>query len=140
NITVNLDPLPVRKEINKEEKEHDRIAGDYASEKKLSLLTVMEKKQKKIAALMQGHTIPFHVLFAVRAWDKTKEGLIAKTTAIKNAINGMNSAQYSESPLPSTSKRLFFETWPGGRGAIIRRENSTVKIAISPTCCPWFRP
>jgi len=113
NITVNLDPLPVRKEINKEEKEHDRIAGDYASEKKLSLLTVMEKKQKKIAALMQGHTIPFHVLFAVRAWDKTKEGLIAKTTAIKNAINGMNSAQYSESTLPSTSKRLFFETWPG---------------------------
>lgn len=93
-ITVNLDPLPVRREITKEEKSHDRIAGDYASEKKLSLLTVMEKKQKKIAALMQGHTIPFHVLFAVRAWDKSKEGLIAKTTAIKNAINGMNSAQY----------------------------------------------
>src|SRR5580693_8938536 len=112
-ITVNLDPLPVRREISKEEKEHDRIAGDYASEKKLSLLTVMEKKQRKIAALMQGHTIPFHVLFAVRAWDKTKEGVIAKTTAIKNAINGMNSAQYSESTLPSTSKRLFFETWPG---------------------------
>ncbi len=112
-ITVNLDPLPVRREISKEEKEHDRIAGDYASEKKLSLLTVMEKKQRKIAALMQGHTIPFHVLFAVRAWDKSKEGLIAKTTAIKSAINGMNSAQYSESTLPSTSKRLFFETWPG---------------------------
>jgi hypothetical protein len=112
-ITVNLDPLPVRREITKEEKAHDRIAGDYASEKKLSLLTVMEKKQKKIAALMQGHTIPFHVLFAVRAWDKSKEGLIAKTTAIKNAINGMNSSQYSESTLPSTSKRLFFETWPG---------------------------
>ena len=48
-ITVNLDPLPVRREISKEEKAHDRIAGDYASEKKLSLLTVMEKKQKKIA-------------------------------------------------------------------------------------------
>ena len=86
-ITVNLDPLSVRKEINKEEKEHDRIAGDYASEKKLSLLTVMDKKQKKIAALMQGHTIPFKVLFAIRTWDKSKEGLIAKTTAIKNAIN-----------------------------------------------------
>jgi hypothetical protein len=112
-ITVNLDPLSVRKEINKEEKEHDRIAGDYASEKKLSLLTVMDKKQKKIAALMQGHTIPFKVLFAIRTWDKSKEGLIAKTTAIKNAINSMNSAQYAESTLPSTSKKLFFQTWPG---------------------------
>lgn len=112
-VTVNVDPLPVRKEITKEEKEHDRIAGDYVSEKKLSLLTVMEKKQKKIAALMQGHTLPFHTFFAVRAWDKTKEGLCAKTNAIKNAINSMNSAQYYESTLPSTTKNLFFETWPG---------------------------
>jgi hypothetical protein len=112
-ITVNVDPLPVRKEITKEEKEHDRIAGDYASEKKLSLLTVMEKKQKKIHALMSGHTLPFNVYFAVRTWDKTKEGLCAKTNAIKNAINAMNSAQYYESTLPSTSKNLFFQTWPG---------------------------
>ena len=112
-ITVNVDPLPVRKEISKEEKEHERIAGDYASERKLSLLTVMEKKQRKISALMQGHTFPFNVLFVIRAWDKSKEGLIAKTTAIKNAINSMNSAQYSESTLPSTSKKLFFQTWPG---------------------------
>ena len=58
-ITVNVDPLPITQEINKEEKEHDRVAGDYASEKKISLLTVMEKKQKKIHALMQGQTIPF---------------------------------------------------------------------------------
>ena len=40
---MNVDPLPITQEINKEEKEHDRIAGDYASEKKISLLTVMEK-------------------------------------------------------------------------------------------------
>jgi hypothetical protein len=112
-VTVNVDPLPVRKEITKEEKEHDRIAGDYASEKKLSLLTVMEKKSKKIHALMQGHTLPFNVYFAVRTWDKTKEGLCAKTNAIKNAINSMNSAQYCEATLPSTSKNLFFQTWPG---------------------------
>src|ERR1700728_1914559 len=112
-ITVNLEPLSVRKEIHKEEKEHDRIAGDYNSEKKLSLLTVMEKKQRKISALMQGHTFPFKVLFAIRAWDKNKDGLIAKTTAIKNAMNSMSGAQYSESTLPSTSRKLFFQTWPG---------------------------
>ncbi|HEX3627099.1 MAG TPA: hypothetical protein VH280_16945 [Verrucomicrobiae bacterium] len=112
-VTVNVDPLPVRKEIAKEEKEHDRVAGDYASEKKLSLLTVMEKKQKKINALMQGHTLPFNVNYIVRTWDKTKEGVCAKSNAIKNAINSMNSAQYYEATLPSTSKSLFFQTWPG---------------------------
>ncbi|MBI3414879.1 MAG: hypothetical protein HY043_06080, partial [Verrucomicrobia bacterium] len=112
-ITVIVDPLPITQEINKEEKEHDRIAGDYASEKKISLLTVMEKKQKKIHALMQGQTIPFHAMFAIRVWDKTRDGLNAKAGAIKNAINSMNAAQYFESNLPSTSKNLFFQTWPG---------------------------
>jgi hypothetical protein len=112
-ITVNVDPIPIRKEIFKEEKAHERIAGDYASEKKLSLLTVMKKKERKIAALMQGHTLPFNALFVVRMWDKTKAGLSAKATAIKNAINSMNSAQYFESSLPSTTKKLFFQTWPG---------------------------
>jgi hypothetical protein len=112
-ITVNVDPLPITEEINKEEKEHDRVAGDYASEKKVSLLSVMEKKQKKIHALMQGQTIPFHAMFVIRAWDKTKDGLNAKAGAIKNAINSMNAAQYFESNLPSTSKNLFFQTWPG---------------------------
>ena len=112
-ITVNVDPIPIRKEIFREEKAHERIVGDYASEKKLSLLTVMKKKERKIEALMRGHTLPFNALFAVRVWDKTKTGLSAKATAIKNAINSMNSAQYFESNLPSTTKKLFFQTWPG---------------------------
>ena len=112
-ITVNVDPIPVRKEIHKEEKAHERLAGDYASENKLSLLTVMQKKERKISALMQGHTLPFNALFVVRVWDKTKAGLSAKTGAIKNAINSMNSAQYFESNLPSTTRKLFFQTWPG---------------------------
>ncbi|MGE9268102.1 MAG: TraC family protein [Verrucomicrobiales bacterium] len=113
NITVNIDPIPVRGEIAKEEKEHDRIAGDYASEKKVSLLSVMQKKQKKIAALMEGHTLPFNALLVIRVWDKSKEGLAAKAAAIKNAVNSMNSAQYFESSLPATTKKLFYQTWPG---------------------------
>lgn len=112
-ITVNIDPIPVREEIAKEERAHERIAGDYASEKKLSLLTVMQKKERKIAALMQGNTLPFNAFFAIRVWDKSKAGLSAKASAIKNAINSMNSAQYFESSLPSSTKKLFFQTWPG---------------------------
>ena len=135
-ITVNVDPLPITQEINKEEKEHDRVAGDYASEKKISLLTVMEKKQKKIHALMQGQTIPFNALFVIRVWDKSKDGLNAKASAIKNAINSMNSAQYFESNLPSTSKNLFFQTWPGWTGDVTSIASSIPNIAIWPICCP----
>jgi len=112
-ITVNVKPLSVRSEISREEKAHDRIAGDYASEKKVSLLTALQKKERKIAALSQGHTLPFNALFTVRVWDKTQAGLSAKATAIKNAINSMNGAQYVESSLPGTTRKLFFQTWPG---------------------------
>lgn len=118
-ITVNIEPLPVTREIAQEEKEHDRVAGDYKSEHKVSLLTVMERKQRKIAALMQGQSIPFQALFVVRVWDKSRDELAAKTGAIKQAIHAMNGAQYFEASLPATSKRFFFHTWPGwtwGRG------------------------
>src|SRR5690606_29082193 len=112
-ITVNVGPLSVRGEIVREEKAHDRLTGDYASEKKVSLLTAIQKKERKIAALMQGHTLPFQALFVVHVWDKTKAGVSAKATAIKNAINSMNGAQYVESSLPATTRKLFYQTWPG---------------------------
>ena len=113
NITVNIESLSARAEIGREEKAHDRLAGDFASEKKLSLLTAMEKKAKKIAALMQGHTLPFSVEYIIRAWDETREGLAVKTAAIKNAINGMNGAQYLACALPTTARKLFYQSWPG---------------------------
>lgn len=113
SISINVESLSPRAEIHKEEKAHDRLAGDYASEKRLSLLTAMEKKQKKIAALMQGHTQPFHVEYIVRVWDRTRDGLTAKVSAIKNAINSMNGAQYLECALATTAKKLFFQSWPG---------------------------
>jgi hypothetical protein len=113
NITVNIQSLSARAEIGREEKAHDRLAGDFASEKRLSLLTAMEKKAKKIAALMQGHTLPFNVEYIIRAWDETREGLAIKTAAIKNAINGMNGAQYLACALPTTARKLFYQSWPG---------------------------
>jgi type IV secretion system protein TrbE len=113
NITVNIESLSARAEIGREEKAHDRLAGDLASEKRLSLLTAMEKKAKKIAALMQGHTLPFNVEYIIRAWDQTREGLAVKTAAIKNAINGMNGAQYLACALPTTARKLFYQSWPG---------------------------
>ena len=113
NITVNIESLSARAEINREEKAHDRLAGDFASEKRLSLLTAMEKKQKKIAALMHGHARPFNIEYIIRAWDQTREGLAVKMAAIKNAINGMNGAQYLECALPTTARKLLYQSWPG---------------------------
>ncbi len=75
---------------------------------------MIEKEQRKIAALMQGQTIPFSALFIVRVWDKSKEGLSAKVAALKNAMQAMNAAQYFDANLPTSSKNLFFQTWRKG--------------------------
>ncbi len=57
--------------------------------------------------------MPFNVEYIIRAWDETREGLAAKTAAIKNAINGMNGAQYLVCALPTTARKLFYQSWPG---------------------------
>ena len=113
SITVNVAPLPVRAEILKEEKAHDRVAGDYAAEKRVSFLSVLAKKERKIKALMDGVTLPFKTLFIVRIWDRTREGLAASTAAIKSAINSMNGAQYFEANVATTTKKLFYMSWLG---------------------------
>jgi type IV secretion system protein TrbE len=53
-ITVNVDPLPVGREITKEEKAHERIAGDFASEGKLSLKAAMQNR----GAVPRTHSSP----------------------------------------------------------------------------------
>jgi hypothetical protein len=73
-----------------------------------------------------GQTIPFHAMFAIRVWDKTRDGLNAMPGR-SNAINSMNAAQYFESNLPSTSKNLFFQTWPGGTWDVTSIGSSTRK-------------
>jgi hypothetical protein len=61
--------------------------------------------------------------------------LSAKRRAIKNAINSMNSAQYFESSLPSTTKKLFFQTWPGWLWGKYEHRKCTRRTVTWPTCC-----
>jgi len=96
-ITINLDPIPVREEISREEKAIDRLRGDYESEGKHSLSVALRKKERKVDSLAQGFAYPFHVAYFVRVWDRTETGLHAKCAAIKNAIQQMNGAQVTES-------------------------------------------
>jgi hypothetical protein len=122
-ITVNLEPIPVRDEITREEKAIDRLRGDYESEGKFSLSIALKKKERKIDSLAQGFSFPFYVEYFIRVWDRTESGLHAKCAAIKNAVNQMNGAQVYETALPTTAKKLFFSTWPGWTGSSYRHRD-----------------
>ncbi len=112
-ITINIEPIPVREEISREEKAIDRLRGDYEAEGKHSMSVALKKKGRKIDSLAQGFSFPFFVEYVIRVWDRSETGLRAKCAAIKNSVNQMNGAQVYETSLPTTAKKLFFSTWPG---------------------------
>ena len=88
---------------------------------------------------LQGQTIPFHAMFAIRVWDKTRDGLNglnAKAGAIKNAINSMNAAQYFESNLPSTSRTCSLRHGRPGLGGAMSTASFAQSIVSSRTCFP----
>lgn len=112
-ITVNVEPLPARREVDKEEKAIERLRGEYQDSERHSLLVAIGKKERKIESLSTGFIRPFVVTYIIRVWDESEQALAAKCAAIKNAINGMSGAQYYECARPSTAKKLFFASWPG---------------------------
>jgi len=122
-LTINIEPVPVRQEIGKEEKAMDRLRGDYESDGKQSIAVALKKKERKIDSLAQGFSFPFNVQYLLRVWDRTETGLHAKCAAVRNAVQNMNGAQLYETALSSTAKRLFFATWPGWTGSSYRHRN-----------------
>lgn len=115
-VTLNARPLPIRAEINKSEKQLKRNTGDYADSARHELLTSARKMERKIERLSQGYTFPFESLMTINVWAKSYEELDQKLNAIKNAVNSMNGAQTYEPALAATTKKLWYQTWPGWAG------------------------
>jgi len=115
-LTVNVEPLPTKREVDREEKAIERLRGEYQNKERHSLLVAIGKKERKIESLSTGCIRPFAVTYIIRVWDESEAALSAKCAAIKNAVNGLSGAQYYECALPSTAKKLFFASWPGWTG------------------------
>jgi len=112
-ITVNIEPLDVETEINREQKELERVQGDYEGEKKIKLLMAMQTKAAKIGRLSNGETSPYRVQYILRAWDKTRDGLRGKLTALKTAVNNLERARAYEPALAPSARNFFYSSWPG---------------------------
>ena len=122
-ITVNVEPLPAKREVDKEEKAIERLRGEYEDTGRHSLLVAVGKKERKIESLSTGFIRAFSVTYIIRVWDESESALSAKCAAIKNAINNLSGAQYYECALPSTAKKLFFASWPGWTGSSYRHRS-----------------
>jgi hypothetical protein len=112
-ITVNVEAVDVDELIEKEQKELNRVEGDYESLKKVKLLAAMRTKAAKIARYSNGDSSPYRIQYIIRAWDRSREDLRAKMTALKAAVGSMERAQAYEPTLETSARNFFYCTWPG---------------------------
>jgi type IV secretion system protein TrbE len=112
-ITVNVETVDVEELIEKEQKELNRVEGDYESLKKVKLLAAMKTKAAKIARYSNGESSPYRIQYILRAWDRNRDDLRAKLTALKAAIGSMERAQAYEPALETSARNFFYCTWPG---------------------------
>jgi type IV secretion system protein TrbE len=112
-ITVNIEPVDVEELIEREQKELTRVEGDYESLRKIKLLAAMKTKAAKIARYSNGDSSPYRVQFIIRAWDKSRDDLRAKLTALKAAVGNMERAVAYEPALETSARNFFYSSWPG---------------------------
>jgi type IV secretion system protein TrbE len=112
-ITVNVEAVDVEELIEKEQKELNRVEGDYESLRKVKLLAAMRTKAAKIARYSNGDSSPYRIQYVIRAWDKSRDDLRAKLTALKAAVGSMERAQAYEPALETSARNFFYGTWPG---------------------------
>jgi len=130
-ITVNVDPLPISQKSQGGERTRPR--GRRLCQREENLPADRDgEKAEEIHALMQGQTIPFTAMFAIRVWDKTRDGLNAKAGAIKNAINSMNAAQYFENTAQHLEELVLSDlagwTWDATSIANFTRNTASLRM------------
>lgn len=111
-VTMNVRPLSSRQLIERGERKLKRLEAQYQAERKPSLLPAIEKLRKRIEGLAAGILRPFAVEVLVHTWAPTREALATQCALAEQTIQSTG-AQYFAPALPTTSKRLFAQTWPG---------------------------
>ena len=112
-ISCTITPGDVKEEIKMEEKDIERLRGDYRATQKESLLNAINKKAKKIQNLSSGYTFPLTAEYTITLWASSKEELSSKTGAMKSALSIMDSCQNFEPTLGTQSINLLSQTVPG---------------------------
>ena len=75
--------------------------------------TLSRRNKKKIRSLSSGTSYPLDVEYIIRLWAEDLEELSAKTSAIKAALNLMESTEFWEGILSTQSINLLTQSVPG---------------------------
>ena len=113
SITVNLHPTNSRKLQKQIDKQIKRLVNESEGNKNYGHKTSIQNLQKRLDDLKSGSTVPFLADYIIRVWDKNKNNLQSKISAITSAVESMNGAGCQQISLASSTKSLFYSSWTG---------------------------
>jgi hypothetical protein len=120
SITLAVHPLPVSGEIDRLRREIDELSAFLSDRKAAGVENDIRLRHLRIDSLLSSVTIPFNVLFVVRVWSDSTEGIAAKSLAMRTALQGIDGAEFMQVNNAAQARHLFYETLPGNLGGTYR--------------------
>ncbi|MEI8341553.1 MAG: hypothetical protein WCH43_08485 [Verrucomicrobiota bacterium] len=112
-VTVNIVPLDVGREIEKEEVEIGRIRRSLQQGGQQRAATALDQKVQRVQKLAANEEVPFSVQIIIRVWDETQHGLQAKIGNLKSAVTRMQLAKTYSPVFPPSARNYFRASFPG---------------------------
>jgi hypothetical protein len=119
-ITLAIRPLPVSGEIERLRREIDELSAFLSDRRAAGVENDIRLRHGRIDSLLSSATIPFNLLFVVRVWSDTEEGIAAKSLAMRTALQGIDGAEFMQVNNAAQARHLFYETLPGNLGGTYR--------------------
>jgi hypothetical protein len=120
SITLSIHPLPVGAEIDRLRREIDELSAFLSDRRAAGVENDIRMRHARIDSLLSSATIPFNVLFVVRVWSDTPDGMAAKSLAMRTALQGIDGAEFMQVNNAAQARHLFYETIPGNLGGTYR--------------------
>jgi hypothetical protein len=120
SVTLDIHPLPVGGEIERLRREIDELSAFLSDRKSAGVENDIRLRHARIDSLLSSVTIPFNLLFVVRVWAATPDGIAAKALAMRTALQGIDGAEFMQVNNAAQARHLFYETIPGNLGGTYR--------------------
>ena len=120
SITLCIRPRPVGTEIERLRREIDELSAFLSERRAAGVENDIRLRRARIDSLLSSVTIPFNLLFVVRVWADTPEGIAAQSLAMRTALQGVDGAEFMQVNNVAQARHLFYETIPGCLGSTYR--------------------
>ncbi|HZZ19629.1 MAG TPA: hypothetical protein VFE25_09680 [Opitutaceae bacterium] len=119
-LTLAIRPLPVSAEIERLRREIDELSAFLSDRRAAGVENDIRLRHGRIDSLLSSVTIPFHLLFVVRVWADTEDGIAARSLAMRTALQGIDGAEFMQVNNAAQARHLLYETLPGNLGGTYR--------------------